>query len=241
MDIYMDYTTDQAQKLSDLFEVGLDMNNFIISLNNTNNQEIKDNSPDHFVNWINEFHELKSNEEAHFDYDDLDINLRVSYVKFNESILNVILLENIVQNKNIENLLTIDMFKFKDIYFEFIFYDEDIDNLYNDDIINKPWNESLFNVEDYYSTVVDNIGNRFYYLKKNFRLYLLHQQKSLNQKAKDEFQEFLDKGTTITPEELLKHYNKRYDKNELDKLIKSHLNIINKRNRVDIYFYYEDL
>ena len=244
MDIYMDYTKDQAQKLSDLFEVGLDMNNFIISLDNTRNKVIKNDSPDNFVIWINEINELKENGEeniTHYD-DDYNTSLRISYVKFNESMLNVIVLENIVQNiLKTEKLFGMNMFKCKDIYFEFIFYDKHIDNLHKDNAINDPWNESLFEAKDYYNTDVDNIGNKFYYLKKNFRLNLLHQQKSLIQKAKDEFQEYLYEGTTISKKELLKKYNKKYDKNELNKLIKLNLNIL-KRNRVDIYFhYYKDI
>ena len=91
--IYGYYTKEQAQKISDLFEVGLNIDNFVIVLNNIHNQEIKDNSPDNFVNWINEIHELKESQKIVFNIS--QIYFGISYFKFNQSMLTVSLLESI--------------------------------------------------------------------------------------------------------------------------------------------------
>ena len=156
--------------------------------------------------------------------------------------LSVSLLKNILNEEY--PLLEINMFKYKDIYFELKFYSynntDDIPIPDNDLLINS-WISSLSDAKNYYNTKVDNIGNKYYYLKKNFRLNLLHQQKSLIQKAKDEFQYYLYEGTIIAQTELLKMYdskykNKKFDKNELNNLINYYLNIL-ERTRVDILFY----
>ena len=131
------------------------------------------------------------------------------------------------------------MFKYKDIFFELIFYGEE-NSINRDEILKNEWPQILSSAKENYNTKVDNIGNKYYYLKKNFKLNLLQQQKSLVQKAKDNFQEYLSKGTIISQTELLKMYddkykNKKFDKNELNNLINYYLNI-SEWNRIDIYF-----
>ena len=71
---------------------------------------------------------------------------------------------------------------------------------------------------------------------------LFKQQKSLIQRAKDEFQKYLYNGTIIDPAELSQMYdkkykNKKFDKKELNNTINYYLNIRN-RNRIDIHLNY---
>ena len=237
--IYGDYTKEQAQNISDLFEVDFSIDNFIMSLDNIHNHEIKDNSPDNFVNWVNEIHKLKNNYVLTVK-NILNENIRISYIKFNESILSVSLLDNILQNiLKVEHLWSINMLIYKDIYFEFIFYDEENDKIFKDEFLMNSWDSILSKATDYYNTNVDNIVNKYYYLKKNFRLNLLNQQKSLIQKAEDVFHEYLYEGTIISSKQLFKMYddkykNKRFDKKELNNLINCFSNIL-ERNRLDIF------
>ena len=249
--IYGYYTKEQAQNISDLFEANHDIKDFEKILSIVNNSEIRDYSTENFVNWIKEIHELKNNEDIYIDaYIDIQgwylfqyYKFGISYIKFNESILSVSLLENILERVYSDDYMyRLRMFKYGDIYFEFIFITEDIsENIPSNEIINNSWNAYLYNAYEY-NTPVDNIGNQYYYLKKNFKLNTLNQQKSLSQRAKDEFQKYLYEGTIIDPAELSKMYdkkykNKKFDKKELNNTINYYLNIL-KRNRVDIYFNY---
>ena len=245
------YTKEQAQNISDLFKANHDIKDFEKILTIVNNSEIRDYSTDNFVNWIKEIHELKNNEDIYIDaYIDIQgwylfqyYKFGISYIKFNESILSVSLLENILERVYSDDYMyRLRMFKYGDIYFEFIFITEDIsENIPSNEIINNSWNAYLYNAYEY-NTPVDNIGNQYYYLKKNFKLNTLNQQKSLSQRTKDEFQKYLYEGTIIDPAELSKMYdkkykNKKFDKKELNNTINYYLNIL-KRNRVDIHFNY---
>ena len=249
--IYGYYTKDQAQNISDLFEVELNINDFEKILIISENSKIKDISTDNFVNWINEIHELKTNrrinitakvklmEEYLFD----NYKVGISYIKFNESILSVSLLENILQRVQMEGYLySFNMFKYGDIFFELIFLSTDFSKVIpSNHIINSSWYSTLYNAYEY-NTPVDNIGNQYYYFKKNYKLNLLKQQKSLSQRAKDEFQKYLYEGTIIDPAELSKMYdkkynNKKFDNKELNDTINYYLDIL-KRNRIDVFFTY---
>ena len=249
--IYGYYTKDQAQNISDLFEVELNINDFEKILSISNNSKIKDNTTENFVNWINEIHELNNYSNISIDayIDPLDeylfdnYKVGISYIKFNESILSVSLLENILQRVQMEQYLySFNMFKYGDIFFEFIFLTKDFSKVIpSNHIIYSSWKSTLYNAYEY-NTPVDNIGNQYYYFKKNYKLNLLKQQKSLSQRAKDEFQKYLYEGTIIDPAELSKMYDKKYkdkkfDNKELNNTINYYLDIL-KRNRIDIFFNY---
>ena len=250
--IYGYYKKEQAQNISDLFDVKLYIDDFINILFNTNNSEIKDNSPEYFINWMNEIHELTENDDVDIyinlnlidDYLLYNYNYGISYIKFNESMLSVSLLESILQKIDKEEYLYgVNMFRYKDIYLELIFISDNFDEILpNDSIIYGSWNSTLYNAY-VYNTAVDNIGNKYYYLRKNFRLNLFQQQKSLIQRAKDEFQAYLYEGTIIDPGEVSEMYDKKYknknfDKKELNDTINYYINTILKRKRIDIYFHY---
>ena len=130
-------------------------------------------------------------------------------------------------------------FKYGDIFYVLLFGTNNIkETVPNDYLLNISWYYTLRRIYAY-NEDVDNIGNRYYYVKKNFNLTLFKQQTSLYQRAVDEIQEFSSEGTVLDPVKIMNLYNKKYknkefDNTELNKTISSFLNIL-KRKRFDVY------
>ena len=90
-----------------------------------------------------------------------------------------------------------------------------------------------------FNTIVDNIGNRYFYIRKNFVLALIKQQTSLNQRANDILKEVLYDGSVLDPEIIMNSYNDKYDNqpfdfDELKSLINQYSNI-SKNKKIDVH------
>ena len=87
-----------------------------------------------------------------------------------------------------------------------------------------------------YNDDVDNIGNRYYYIKKNFILILFEEQKSLRQRADDEIQADLYEGTVLDSEKMMGDYSdedSKFNETKLNDIINNFTNILD-RKRIDI-------
>ena len=245
--IYGYYTKEEAQNISNLFEPNYNLEQFISLLDNVNNTEIKDKTRENFLNWVKEIKILNSNDKIDINVsvynksDNDSENFGISYIKFNisESELDISLFKTILDKIELGySLIEVDKFKYENIYFQLLFYKENKSEVIPDsNLLKKEWNYILNNIYQF-NNYVDNIGNRYYYLKKNFLSTLYTEQTSLEQRAKDEFQGYLYRGTVIDPGKLLQDYNKKYkgkkfNKNELNDTIKYFSNIA-QRIRVDV-------
>ena len=116
-------------------------------------------------------------------------------------------------------------------------------------LVDSEWKKLLNNCYEY-NEPVDNIGNRYYYVKKNFLLSLIKGQTSLIQRAKDEKLNYQGERTIMDPGKIYDEYNemfngKKFDYNELNNLLDIFSNILDKR-RIDIhtvgkeYIYYNN-
>ena len=92
-----------------------------------------------------------------------------------------------------------------------------------------------------YDNPVDNIGNRYYYVRKNFLLYLVKQQTSFEQRAKDEITNYQNEGIILDPGKIYDEYQKEYkgkiNDQELYNTIKYYRDIIFRQNVniLDVY------
>lgn len=245
--IYGYYTKEKAQKISDLFETNYNINNLKTLLYNVNNNEILNETPEEFVNWVKKIKILNNSDYTTIDvktYNKSDYeyncdNYGISYIKFNESELDISLFESILEKVDTDpRILGINMFKYGDIFFELLLLDEKIYDIPNNDILNETWILTLKNLYKY-NKYVDNIGNKYYYVRKNFISTLFVEKTSLQQRAIDEFKGFLYEGTLLDPVKLLDDYNKKYkgksfNKNELNNKIKYYSDIL-KRVRFDVH------
>ena len=241
--IYGYYTKEQAQNISNLFESNNNFGNFTALLEDVENNKTEP-TPESFINWIIDIKELNKNKNVtiHSKVYNLEdcLNAGISYVKFNESELNVTLFENILEKVNkTGNLIDLSLFKYRDIFFELLFFNKSKDeDILKPEVIRTEWNSTLYKMYEY-NNPVDNIGNRYYYVKKNFNLTLFKRQKSFKQRASDELQKFLYNWTILEPETIMRMYNqvyknKKFDKNELNNSIKHFINIL-ERNRIDVH------
>ena len=150
--IYGYYTEEQAQNISDLFESNNNIENFGILLKEVENYEIEP-TPESFINWINDIIELNENKEVEIKAQVYNIsnydcsNFGITYIKFNESELNVTLSESILEKVEKEGkLIALNLFKYRDIFFELIFYDSDKHKeAMNTKEIKYAWNSTLYN------------------------------------------------------------------------------------------------
>ena len=247
--IYGYYTEKEAQNISNLFEPNYNLDEFINLLYNVNNSEIKDNTPENFVTWVNEIKILNSNDKIDINinvynkFDDECDNFGISYIKFNksESELDISLFKTILDKIELLDqnyLIEIDMFKYEDLFFQLVFISGNIDEeIPNIDLLKEEWNSTLYKIYPF-NNYVDNIGNRYYYVKKNFLSTLFVEQTSLQQRAIDELEGYLYKGTVLDSSKLLEDYNnkykgKKFKANELNNTIK-HFSDIERRIRVDV-------
>ena len=251
--IYGFYSKDQAIKLYDLFEIqdiSIKFNDII------KNANINDINAENYVNWVNEINELKNNynqvninsgvyNKTYFD------NYGIRYISFDEiinhdeSLINITIFESVFSKASINyesSLVNYDMFYYRDIYFELIFYDSNKKNtIPNNQTVSKEWKKRIDNCYSF-NDPVDNIGNRYYYIKKNFVLSLIKKQTSLEQRAEDELMGFKSNGKVFDPEKIMKDYNDRYkdkkfDENELDGTLSYYKNLLGKENKkvLDIF------
>ena len=244
--IYGYYTKEKAQKISNLFKTNNTIDDFNYILKKVNNTEVLDDNPETFTNWIKEIKKLEESDSVAINpktynrqcYD--CYNNGVAYIKFDESELEVSLIQSILQITGTkEPIMDFTMFKYGDIFYVLLFRTKNIrEKIPNDYLLNFSWYETLENIYDY-NYDVDNIGNRYYYVKKNFNLTLFKKQTSLLQRAYDEIKEYSYKGTVLDPVKIMNLYNDKYknkdiDNKELNRTISSFLNIL-KRKRFYVY------
>ena len=131
---------------------------------------------------------------------------------------------------------------FRHIFFELIFSDNDKSKIIPDDeIVKTEWQKIIDNSKRF-NDPVDYIGNRYYYIKKNYVLILMKEQTSLKTKALGELMKFQleSQGIVLDPEYMMKKYNehyngKEYDDKELNNTLK-HFNDFTKINcTIDIF------
>ena len=96
-------------------------------------------------------------------------NFGISFIKFKESELDVSLFKSILDKVEVgDDIYSIKMIKYGDLYLKLLFYDKVRNNkIPNDKILKDNWNQTLLNFAQF-NERVDNIGNRYYYIKKKF-------------------------------------------------------------------------
>ena len=133
------------------------------------------------------------------------------------------------------------MFKYKNYIFELVFYDENLESIIpNEDLVKDEWNKLTINYESLLGDV-DIIGNRLYYLIKNFILIQDKKQTSLYEKGISEINDYDYKGTVIDPYNIIDEYNRiykdvnKFNKAALNDLIKYYNDKINEIPYINIF------
>ena len=230
--IYGYYTREKAQKIYKLFETNYE-NTYYKEILLTVRNSI---SPENFTNWIKQVNKLNESDKVYIDAKIYNkskekINYGVCYVKIGISPLDIYIFNSILQRVSFgENLIFYQMIIVGDIYFELLFYDKEITSeIPNDELIESEW-VNLLNNFDEFNKDVDDIGNRYYYVKKNLISSLIDTQTSLAKRAQDELREYFYEGLTIDPKKIIDEYNGNYDKyQDLNELTKEFRDILNKK------------
>ena len=247
--IYGYYNEEKGQDISDLFETNYDLNTFKRLSNYTNNMEVIDLKPEEILYWIKEIKELNENKTIDIPVDVYDktdtydcANYGMSYIKFTSpdlSDLNLTLFSSILEKVDYgEQILSINLLIYKDIYFEFLLFDENLDEIIpNITRLEKAWNNTLNNTFEY-NNGVDNIGNRYYYVKKNFASTLIKEQTSLKQKAIEVSKGYFYEKTVLNYTQLYIDYtdnykDKKFNKEELNNIINSSYHLT-QRSKINI-------
>ena len=246
--IYGYYTTEEAEKIFNLFEKGNRTEKFNELLDIVNNKEIRSTN---FSDWIREIKDLDENKDINISiklYNNSDnLNYGTRYIVFpNDLILNISLFVTILQNIQSQDhcrIINFEMFLYKNIFFEILLYAKNGDEtkgdlIPNDKFLEEQWKMKLKDYNEF-NRNVDNIGNRYYYIKKNFVLILYKQQASLRQRASDILKGILYEGTIIDPQKIMEDYvnkynGKKFDIYELNGTIQYYSNL-NNRKRIDVH------
>ena len=164
-----------------------------------------------------------------------DSNEDIDKLSFNLSIFQNIA-DSALKNENSSSLKSIKMIYYKNLFFELIFSKKE-----NNDIIpnEKLVGEELDNLTEgclQFNQPVDNIGNRYYYLIKNYILSIDKKQKSLYDEGIEEINRNELKGTTLNYENIIqKNENKNINQNELNDIINDYIDKLKKANRINIF------
>ena len=242
--IYGFYTEEEAINISKIFQANnitsTDFNKLLEKVNNT-----QANSGN-FSDWIKKINELEENKDVNISIklynNSIDTNFGVRYISFPKSeLLNISLFESVFTKIQIEDhsrIYQFKMFMYNNIYFEIIFYSKNNKIIPYDKFVDFEWSMALKNYKQF-NTIVDNIGNRYFYIRKNFVLALIKQQTSLNQRANDILKEVLYDGSVLDPEIIMNSYNDKYDNqpfdfDELKSLINQYSNI-SKNKKIDVH------
>ena len=246
--IYGYYTKEEAENIFNLFEKGNRSEKFNELLDNVNNNEIRSVN---FTDWIREIKDLNENRDNNISiklYNNTDnLNYGTRYIVFpNDKILNISLFVTILHNIQSQEhcrIINFEMLLYKNIFFEILLYakkgDETKGDLIpNDKFLEEQWKMKLKDYNEF-NRNVDNIGNRYYYIKKNFVLILYKQQASLRQRALDVLKGILYEGTIIDPQKIMEDYihkyeGKKFDIYELNGTIDYYSNL-NNRKRIDLH------
>ena len=240
--IYGFFTKEKAQQISDLFDINQNISLFKSILENV---EVNKKNLEDYYEWTTYINELDKNESTNislviYNKSITNSNIGISYISLKNKLVNALILETLLNKIKIYNTSLIDfkIFIYKDIFFELLFYSQDINIIIpNEDLMVEEWKKSLANLY-IYNSPVDNIGNRYYYVKNNFVLSLIKKQTSLEQRAKDEIISYHSEGTILDPSKIYDEYQKEYGKKttgkELEYIINYYMKI-NGNARFDVF------
>ena len=243
--IYGYYTKEEADNLSKLFDINnIEEMKGALFLVNIKEEDVKDVY--HYLSWTKKIKNLTENSTVSINakiYNKAELgNHGISYRKFNESQLNISIFKNILLNleTNRNSLLERkDMIFYGDQYCELIFLEEDKTKIIPyEELVEREWNALLDNNETL-NTEVDNIGNRYYYMIKNYIDLLKKDQASLQERAFYEINLFDQNGTDLNRTKIIEEYKNNYDNKLIDKIeydekikyLRNHLN----NYRFDVY------
>ena len=241
--IYGYFNDSMPEKIFNIFE----RKNIEEEIKNIRSLLIEVNNSTHLENfsyWNNEIKQLDEfdkNNSIEIDSNilyELEENTNITYISLTDDsnindgdiYMKISLLDfmfNNIYNYISEYIIHIDMFTYKYIYFQMMYYN-------NDYTIENIFNKMLDEAQKAYSQWVDNIGDRFYYLQKNLGLALFKSQSSLKQKALDDLNFRIYNYSTLHLDQIVKEYNnkkKNYDFESIRQFLKN----INKNKRFNIY------
>ena len=251
--IYGYYEQSEAEKIAKIFEWNREKKDNIKALLTQVHNYIE---IDNYIYWTNEINRLNDNDpNNNTDYIDRNIidksinNVGFRYISlssdsdFNSYYMQLSLLEtmfNSIINTNvfISNYLKYyEMLIYRDIYFNFMLYEPNDEkcNPNNNSFVDNIFNHMFEEAEKTYKKIVDNIGDRFYYLQKNLELILFKKKSNLVQRAIEELNYRIYNYSFLNPEEIIEKYNENksrsnYNFNNLKQFFKS----INKNKTFDV-------
>ena len=223
--IYGFYEKEEAKEISDLFNI----TNYNITedlLYRINNIETDSKN---FVSWMKYISEPSNNINNIYINESVcnkteSQNIGIAYRMFsgetyeqenNDIPLYISIFQIIINDLKKEEespLLSNEMIYYQNYFFELIFSEKiPISDEYK---VEKEWT-NLMNKIDEFNDNVDNIGNRFYYLIKNFVLSINKTQTSLYEKGLEEINRTEYEGTILNISQIIEMYNETY----LDKSI----------------------
>ena len=209
-----------------------------------------------FINWMKNISNLKNNENITINEKIYNRqkgqNIGFTYRIFEKNIddpdnldLDISILQQIVDGSKIinrEKLISNQMFYYNDFFFELIFSsDNKNETIPNNYLIGEELRKLIDDCKQF-DNKVDNIGNRFYYMKKNFVLSINKTQTSLFEKGNEEIEGNEYKGTILNNEEIIKKYNKKYkeSKSDEDNPLDIFIRILEKlKNSIGINIFYK--
>jgi hypothetical protein len=229
--IYGYYTKEKAQIIYDLFETNYeDADIFELLITVENNISPKD-----FINWISQVNELNETDKIYINPKIFNRteqgNYFVSYIKLDGSPLDTYIFNSILSKIPLMSFLFYyNLIIVGDFYFELIFY---VPSFYSDipyeNFIQYEWN-SILNKFGEFDASVDNIGNRYYYVKKNLISSLIEKQTSLILKAQGEMREYFHDGLSIDPKKIIDEYKEKKEKyQDLKDLTEEFRDILDKK------------
>ena len=241
--IYGYFTKEEAKNLSNLFNYS-NYNSIMEILEKVNILIF----PNEYINWAKTIKILDNIEKIHanisgniFNKSEVG-NIGITYRAFDESDLEISILQNIVNSLKKDNsiLISNEMLLYGNQYFELIFQNKTYKGtIPNDNLVKKEW-EALLGKYSQLNREVDRIGTRYYYMIKNYIDLLNKEQASLYDRGLKEINLIDQKGTVLDTKEMQSEYGEKYgngkliEKNELESKIKYLKEKINWK-KIDIF------
>ena len=244
--IYGFLTDEDADKLSKLFDIPniKEIKELLELVNITETYDKTDVF--HYINWTKEIMDIERNHnftiKGYIYNKTKNGNYGISYRSFDETPLNISILQNImdyINNEEDSSLRSKEMIYYGKQYFEMIFKNNNSKvKIPNEELVNSTWHD-LLDKSGTLSAPVDNIGNGYYYMIKNYIDLLKKKQASLDDRGFYEINLFDQKETNLDNKEIINEYNIQYnnkliDKDELDSKIQYYRDKLNSY-KVDIF------
>ena len=232
--IYGFYEEEDANKIYQLFNYS----NINITNDLLHEVNIQETSAENFVDWMKSINDISDNETNITINPKLynkseNGNIGTTYRLFKSTniekfYLNISIFQSLingVKKNETFSLINNEMMYYKKLFFELIFT-EDSNNItiQNKTKIAKEWNNLLDLCKKEFNNQVDNIGNRYYYMIKNFALNVNTTQTSLSNKGLEEIELKEYEGNILDRLMIIDEYKEKYDNNiisetELDETI----------------------